>query len=216
MGDIEDFPANPLLPGLADSESGLGAELLEPVDTQRARYSGKIVEKNQERIEGILKSRAIGFGVRQVCAAFNVSAHTLTEIERRHGAKLATLKDRLARKFGVFLELGLDRAIAEVGKMDRDKLLISLGIAADKLQILTGEPSVIVGSSDGAKQFSVEALQARLGARRVVNVTPTGSGAGEISQTREAIDVPAIDAGRSARDAQESAVRDNQSPERHA
>lgn len=181
--NITEFPGAPLLPGL--DETTLGSELLETETVQRARYSGRIVEKNEERVKAILSARAMCFPIRQICSAFQVSPHTLAEIERRHAVKLATLKDRLARKFGVFVELGMDRAIAEVGKMDRDKLLVSLGIAVDKMQILTGEPSVIMGSSDDRRIYSVEGLRARLQqARPLRDVTPIGSDKTDAEQTR--------------------------------
>lgn len=182
--DLIELPGQPLLPGI-DDQSALGSELLEAEESQRARYSGKIVEKNVERVRGILSARAMGFPIRQVCEGFGVSAHTVAEIERRHAVKLATLKDRLARKFGVFVELGIDRAITEVGRMDIDKLMVSLGIAADKLQVLTGEASVIVGTQalEGSR-FSVDGLKARLQSRPIIDVTATGSEQQEPAQTR--------------------------------
>jgi transcriptional regulator with XRE-family HTH domain len=169
----------PLLPGMDDAQF-LGAELLESPLSQESRYTGKIIEKNRERVQQIISARAMGFTVRQICQAFNVSPHTLAELERRHGEKLATLKDRLARKFGVFVELGIDRAISEVGRMDVDRLLISLGIATEKVQLLSGEPTVIVGS-EGPKVHTVEALRERLA--RAKNVT--GSALESAEQTRD-------------------------------
>ncbi|MDR2675826.1 MAG: hypothetical protein LBC18_13430 [Opitutaceae bacterium] len=148
--------------------------MLESDEVQRARYSGKIVEKNRERVDAILAARAMGFPLRQICAGYHVSPHTVAELERRHAVKLATLKDRLARKFGAFVEPGIDRAINEVGIMDIDKLMVSLGIAADKLQILTGEPSIIVGNGEARKEFSIESLRERLARRPVRNATGFG------------------------------------------
>ncbi len=190
--DTIEFPGQPLLPGI-DDESARGSELLESEASQRGRYSGKIVEKNLGRVNGILTARAMGFPIRQVCEAYSVGPHTIAEIERRHGVKLATLKDRMARKFGVFAELGLDRAISEVKKMDIDKLMISLGIAIDKFQLLNGDASVIIGTPTGeGSRFSVDSLRARLGARPVIDVTPalTGSDTGEIEPTRERVALP--------------------------
>ncbi len=191
--NLESIPGA-LLPGF-DEAAALGSELLESVDSKRARgYSGKIIEKDEQKVHCILAARSMGYPIRQVCSAFAVSAHTVAEIERRHAVKLATLKDRLARKFGVFVELGIDRAIEEVDSMDIDKLLVSLGIAADKLQVLTGEASVIIGttSSEGSR-FSVDGLRARLEARPLIDVTPTGSDTGKDTPTRDqaALDHPA-------------------------
>ncbi len=187
--DLIEFPGQPLLPGIEDASS-LGSELLESEESQRARYSGKIVEKNVERVQAILAARAMGFPIRQICAGYGVGAHTIAEIERRHSVKLATLKDRLARKFGVFVELGIDRAITEVGRMDIDKLMVSLGIAADKLQVLTGEASIIFGttSTEGGR-YSLDGLRARLQSRPLIDVTPTGSVQEKQEATREAATV---------------------------
>lgn len=184
--DILDFPQ--LLPGM-ENDPTLGAELL---GTPVPQYTGKIVEKNADRVQQILQARAMGFGIRQITSAFRVSAHTVAELERRHALKLATLKERLARKFGVFVELGIDRAITEVDRMDIDRLLVSLGIAADKLQVLTGEPSIIVGQPEDRSRFSVDTLRARLAARAPIDVTATGLPPQEAGQTR---DGPALGAG---------------------
>jgi len=171
----------PLLPGI-EGDASFGSELLATPESQSALYSGKIVEKNKERVDQIIQARAMGFPIRQICTAFKVSSHTIAELEQRHATKLATLKGRLARKFGIFVELGLDRAINEVDKIDIDKLMVSLGIATDKMQVLSDSPSIIVGQSgEGPKRFSVDTLNARLR-----NVTGTGSDGEESAQTREA------------------------------
>jgi hypothetical protein len=168
----------PLLPGM---EIEAGAELLQHPAGHPA-HTGKIVERNQARIQGILAARAMGLSIRQVCAAYQVGTHTLAEIERRHGAKLATLKERVARRLGAFVELGLDRMLDSVGSMDPDKLPLAVAIAIDKMQVLSGEPSVIVGDA-GPRRFSVESLQDRLaGAIDVTPVDNTGSAGGDDSQ----------------------------------
>jgi hypothetical protein len=194
---IDEIAVQPLLPSLED-DSTLGAELLEEHGEQVARYSGKIVERNGARVQGILAARAAGYPIRQICAAYQVSSHTIAEIERRHSAKLATLKERLARKFGVFTELGIDRAITEIGRMDIDKLMVSLGIATDKMQVLSGEASIIVGSTvPESGRFTLDRLRERL--RPVIDVTPpTGLGGGEKGETRAGSDLAAGDAGAGA------------------
>jgi hypothetical protein len=161
----------PLLPGMAIEA---GAELLQD-PAGHPEHTGKIVERNQARIQAILAARAMGLSIRQVCAAYQVGTHTLAEIERRHGAKLATLKDRVARRLGAFVELGLDRMLDSVGSMDPDKLPLAVAIAIDKMQVLTGEPSVIIGDA-GPRQFSVDSLRDRLAG--AIDVTPTGLQAG--------------------------------------
>jgi hypothetical protein len=86
-----------------------------------------------------------------------------------------------------FVQLGIENLLDELakGNIEPDRLGIIVGILTDKMQVLTGEPTVIHGSAEGAKQFSVETLRARLGARREINVTATGSVGGENGQRRE-------------------------------
>lgn len=164
----------PLLPGL-DIEAG--AELLAPPAGHPA-HTGKIVEANQARVQAILAARAMGLSIRQVCAAYQVGTHTLAELERRNGAKLATLKDRVARRLGAFVERGLDRMLETVDAMDPDKLPLAVAIAIDKMQVLTGEPSIIVG--EGPRALTVTDLQSRLAA---IDVTPaTGLNGGTENQ----------------------------------
>lgn len=155
----------PLLPGL-DIEAG--AELLGAPSGGHPAHTGKIVEANQARVQAILAARAMGLSIRQVGAAYQVGTHTLAELERRHGAKLATLKDRVARRLGAFVERGLDRMLETVDAMDPDKLPLAVAIAIDKMQVLTGEPSIIVG--EGPRALTVTDLQSRLAA--AIDVTP--------------------------------------------
>lgn len=158
--------SQPLLPGMQD----LGSELLR-IDAPAGSYSGKIIDRDAARVQGILAARSMGLSVRQVCAAYRVGHHTLAELERRHSGKMATLKSRLASRLGVFAELGIDRMLTDVERMDLDRLPVAVAIAIDKLQVLTGEPSVIVGhEGSGARQWSVDALRDRLAG--VIDVTP--------------------------------------------
>jgi hypothetical protein len=180
MSEIIDFPSQPMFPEI---EEALGSELLDTGGDHTPRHTAKIVEKNHARVQSILAARSMGLGMRQVCKLYEVSPHTVAALEQKHRAKLATMKEIMARKFAAFAELGIDRAINEVDKMDIDKLMVSLGIAVDKMQVLTGEASVIVGTPDTGKRFSIESLNERLG-RTEINVT--GSVVAESSPTREA------------------------------
>lgn len=160
-------------------DSALGAELLEPVEQQMARYSGKIVDQNAERVAGIVAARSIGLPLRLVCKSFRCSVHTILEIEVRHRVKLAALKERSARQFGAFVELGLARLLTEAHTMDIDRLPLAVAIAADKMQLLSGEATSIVGLAD-PQRHTVESLRARLRAESIeVSVEPVG--AGEVS-----------------------------------
>lgn len=202
--ELSELP-QPLLPGI-DDDAQLGAELLLSREDQRARFSGKIVDKNQERIDGILNLLAAGASVRLVCRAFHVSPHTLATLRERHGVKLATIKQGLARKAAMFVELGLDRLLSEVDRMDIDKLAVNTKFVLDAMQLLSGEATVIVGS-EGPRRFGVDVLREKLSARPVIDVTPAMSSAvGEDSHQGAA-----VRAARSASDSVSDFQSDTQS-----
>lgn len=176
----------PMLPGL-----DVGRELLRvEVGSVGPQHTGKIVDKDAARVHGILTARAMGLSVRQVCAAYRCGPHTLATLEAKHGSKLATLKSRVASRLAVFAELGIDRMLEKYEEMDIDKLPIAVAVAIDKLQVLTGEPSVIVGHEHGGpREFSVDSLRDRLAG--AIDVTPApgmGLAGTNNDQTRAALE----------------------------
>lgn len=164
-----------------------GAELLETRDARLAKYPLTTVERDQERLDSILAMIAADAPVRLVCRSQRVGWYTLQRIREAHGVKITTLKQSIAKRMALFVQLGIEHLLDELakGNIEADRLGIIVGIIMDKMQVLTGEPTVIHGNADAAKQFSVETLRARLSARKVIDVTPTGSAGGNPQQTRE-------------------------------
>lgn len=171
------------LPLLPLSEEDADEMLLLSPDKLRDRYPLSRIERNEERLAGIVQLLAAGAPVRLICRSYHVSPHTLSSIREKQGGRIATVKQSLARRMAMFAELGIDRLLEEVDRMDRDKLAVAVGIIVDKLQVLTGEASVIVGApADQGPRYKVDDLRARLERK----VGPgTGSGSGEDAQTRE-------------------------------
>lgn len=163
-----------------------GAELLVPAATQRELYPLTTVDRNQERLQSIIASLAADAPIRFVCRTHKVGWHTLQRIREEYGPKIATVKQGIAKRMALFVQLGVEQLLDDLaaGAIAPDKLGIIVGIIADKMQVLTGEPSVIVGSSEGAKQFSIETLNARLRARPVIDVSGTGLDGGKEPVTR--------------------------------
>lgn len=192
-----------LLPGMEDDvEANAGCELLLSPDELRSHYSGKIVDKCEARVQGILAARALGVPLRRIMRAFRVGASTVYQLEQRHGRKLETIKRQLVGKFGAFIELGMDRAINELDRMDIDKLMIQLGIASEKFLLMQGDATVITGSTDAPRKYSLESLHERLSMRAMINVTPTGLGGGNVAANAgagAAAAVPALAAGATER-----------------
>lgn len=168
-----------------------GAELL-TIDERAAsgRYTGELIEKDRAKIDAILQLLAVGVGIRRIAASQHVSTRTVSLLRDRYSEKIATHKKGLARRFGLFAELGIDRAIEEVDEMDRDKLMISVGIATEKMQLLDGEATAIIGSTANAP--SHEELRKQFDAI-LVEAQEMGCEAEGEEQTREALEVDPVD-----------------------
>lgn len=169
-----------------------GSELLASVEEARERYPLTTVERDQERLSTIIRYLGAGVPKAEIMRSQRVGWHTLESIAVQHGQRIAEVKRRVAAKTALLVDATVDSLIDDVlqGRLEpRDKAVV-LGIGVDKLQVLTGEPTVIHGTGgEAAKQFSVEALRARLGAaKHIIDVTPraaTGSVVGENLLTRE-------------------------------
>lgn len=183
--DEDDLPNGQMLL-LPLPEPTEGAELLMPAAKQRELYPLTTVEKNQERLQSIIASIAADAPVRYICRTHNLGWHTLSRIREDYGPKIATLKQGIQRRMTLFVQLGMEQLLEDLGAglIAPDKLGIIVGIICDKMQVLSGEPSVIVGSAEGPKQFSIETLNARLRPRPVIDVTPTGFAQALPGQTR--------------------------------
>lgn len=181
MNAVESLPNGQLL--LLDMpEAYEGGELLLSASEAREKYPLTTISRDQERLQSILAMVAADAPVRYICRTHRVGWYTLNRIREAHGEKITTLKQSIAKRMALFVKLGIEQLLDDVaaGNIEPDKLGILVGIITDKMQVLTGEPTVIHGSAEGAKQFSVESLRARLGARKVIDVTPTGLGGGEM------------------------------------
>lgn len=169
-------------------EAHEGREMLEPREERLQKYPLTTIERDQERLESIIAMIAADTPVRYICRSQRVGWYTLQRIRESHGAKITTLKQSIAKRMALFVQLGIEQLLDDLaaGNIAPDKLGIIVGIITDKMQVLTGEPTVIHGNAEATKQFSVETLRARLGSRPVIDVTPsTGSGAGKLLATRE-------------------------------
>lgn len=161
-------------------ESHEGKELLETRAEQLEKYPLTTVERDQERLQSIIAMVAADAPVRFICRTHRVGWYTLQRIREAHGAKITTLKQSIAKRMALFVQLGIEQLIDDVaaGNIEPDKLGIIVGIITDKMQVLTGEPTVIHGNSEGVKQFTVETLRSKL--RKIIDVTPTGPGEGKM------------------------------------
>lgn len=195
MHEDESLPNGQLL--LLDMpEAHEGGELLESKEVRLAKYPLTTIERDQERLQSILAMIAADAPGRYICRSHRVGWYTLQRIREEHGVKITTLKQSIARRMALFVQLGIEQLLDDLaaGNIEPDKLGILVGIITDKMQVLTGEPTVIHGNSEGSKQFSVETFRERLARKQVIDVTPaaTGPAGGNPLQTREAqVSLPA-------------------------
>ncbi len=142
-----------------------GAELLLPLDEQQARYPLTTVEKNQERLNAIILLLGRDAPKKFIVETFHVGWYTLAAIAKQHGDKITLVKKRSAANLAMFVELGTEQIIEDLlaGRLDPDKLPINIAVAVDKLQLLTGDATMIVGSpADQGQRLNVETLKEKL------------------------------------------------------
>lgn len=179
--EIEILPSGQLLL-LNMPEANEGAELLLSAGDRGDKYPLTTLEKDQERLQAILHLVAADAPVRFICRSYRVGWHTLESIRAKHGVKIATVKKVIAQRMATFVQLGIETLLDDLaaGRLDTDKLGVTLGIVADKMQILTGEATSIVQHQDGAPRITAETLREKLaGMKRAL---PTGSSGGENTQ----------------------------------
>jgi len=163
-------------------EAHHGAELLMTAEERRDKYPLSTIERDQERLQAILHLIAAEAPLRYICRAHRVGWHTIESIRAKHGVKIAAVKKTIAQRMATFVQLGIEHLLDELtkGNLDSDKLGVTLGIVADKMQILTGEATSIVQHQDSGPKLTAETLRERLaGMKRAL---PTGSSGGENPQ----------------------------------
>jgi hypothetical protein len=149
-----------------------GGELLLSADEQRTRYPLTTVEKNQERLHAIVLLLGRSAPKKFICDTFKVGWYTLQQIAQQHGDKITLVKKRSAQNLAMFVELGTEQMIEDLqaGRLDPDKLPINIAVAVDKLQLLTGDATMIVGSpADQGQRLNVETLKEKLGKMKRVS-----------------------------------------------
>ncbi len=163
-------------------EAHAGAELLMTPDERRDKYPLSTIEKDQERLQSIIHLVAADAPLRYICRAHRVGWHTIESIRAKHGVKIAAVKKVIAQRMATFVQLGIETLLDDLaaGRLDSDKLGVTLGIIADKMQILTGEATSIVQHQDSAPRITADTLRDRLAGMK--RATPTGSSGGENGQ----------------------------------
>lgn len=172
-------------------EAHEGAELLKTrEELERDRYPLTTIERDQERLQTIIHLLAADAPMRYICRSCRVGWHTLESIRAKQGVKIAAVKKTIAQRMSTFVQLGIEQLLDDLaaGRLDSDKLGVTIGIIADKMQVLTGEATSIIGTpgANDGRRITAETLRERLERARVVDAEvtdlPTGSDAAENGQ----------------------------------
>lgn len=149
-------------------------------------FSGeRLFEREPDKYRAIVAALAEGLGQRAIARAFRVSVNTVRAVMVRERGPVDTEKRVISLRLREFVRLASDRLLDEIDLIPIDKLPVALGIVADKMQLLDGEATAIVGQS--ADRLKVDAFN-----ELVASLPQTGFGAGENGQTREGSTGPAV------------------------
>lgn len=161
------------------SELPEGGELLIPVERQRELYPLTTVERNQERLQTIIFLLGRSVPKQFIIQTQKVGWHTLARIAETNGEKIADIKRKSAAKAAMFVELGIEQMLEDLqaGKLAPDKLAFTWKMVLDGMQLLTGEATSIVGTTDSGPRLTAETLRERLANMKRADVIelPTGS-----------------------------------------
>jgi hypothetical protein len=162
-----------------------GAELLMSDEQQRDLYPLTTVERNRERLQSVIFLLGRNAPKQFICESLGIGWHTLQSIAQKHGEKIADIKKRTAAKAALFVELGIDQLIEDLQekKLRGDKLAFAWKQVAEVMQLLTGEATSIVGTTDSGPRLTADTLRERLANMKRADVIdlPTGSAVENLS-----------------------------------
>lgn len=134
--------------------------------------TGKIAARNEERAAAMLEALLQGKSLRAIQREFQVDGRTVRAVQgvyEREG-KLPALKERMSRKLGHAMELGVENAVAmlEAGDVPANVIPVMVGVFADKKAMIDGDATVRVEHQErrvlGAQEWleTVKRVKARV------------------------------------------------------
>ena len=102
----------------------------------------RLFKEEPQRYRLISAMLTEGVGIRSIMRACKTDVRTIRSVERRDTATVTTQKTKLIGTLGRVATMTAERLEEEIPKMNHQQLAISMGIATDKLQTLTGDPTV--------------------------------------------------------------------------
>jgi hypothetical protein len=106
-------------------------------------YTGdRLFKEEPQRYRLISAMHIEGVGVRRIMRACKCDVRTIRSVERRDAQTVTTQKTKLIGTLGRVATMTAERLEEEISKMNHQQLAISMGIATDKLQALTGDANL--------------------------------------------------------------------------
>ena len=130
-------------------------EVLEALTSAEARgdYTGeRLFTQRPDIYMAVVELLGQGVGVRQIARTLRVSHNTISAVRHREGATVDTLKEQTVQALARFVGAASERLLEEVHTIKLEALPVALGIATEKLLLLTGQATQRVAHVDEAPQ----------------------------------------------------------------
>ena len=128
-------------------------DVLERIEAEESHghFTGdRLYIRRPEIYRAVVQLLGQGVGVRQIARTLGVSTNTVSAVRLREGSSIETHKIRAAESLSSFVAAAADRLRDEVHDIAIDKLSVPLGIAVEKLMLLTGQATSRVEHIDAA------------------------------------------------------------------
>ena len=130
-------------------------EVLDALTSAEARgeYTGeRLFTQRPDIYRATVELLGQGVGVRQIARTLRVSHNTIAAVRRREGDTVDTLKEATVQALARFVGAASERLLEEVHTIKLEALPVALGIATEKLLLLTGQATQRVAHVDEAPQ----------------------------------------------------------------
>lgn len=142
-------------------------EVLDALASAEARgeFTGeRLFSQRPDIYRAVVELLGQGVGVRQISRTLRVSHNTIAAVRHREGATVDTLKEQTIATLARFVGAASERLLEEVQTIKLESLPVALGIAAEKLLLLSGQATQRIAHVDEAPQ--VPAFAAWLSEKR--------------------------------------------------
>ncbi len=130
-------------------------EVLDALASAEARgeFTGeRLFSQRPDIYRAVVELLGQGVGVRQIARTLRVSHNTIAAVRHREGQTVDTLKEQTIATLARFVGAASERLLEEVQSIKLESLPVALGIAAEKLLLLSGQATQRIAHVDEAPQ----------------------------------------------------------------